>query len=122
MTTKRIEFPGGWWAELRTAWSYGADSRIATGWGFAEGAEGFEKACITTLNESVVEAKLPDIHGVPVVFGPEMWAAVDGRIARKILRTCRDLWGEWQEESDPKDTGRRSSESPQESPPTSPSE
>lgn len=116
MSRRRIEFSGGWWADIRTAWSYEQDANIAGAWGFVDSADGFQKACLVTLRESVIDAKLPDTDGKEVAFGQDMWATVDGRIGRKIFRTCREDWGKWQEDTDPKDTSASSSESQQASP------
>ena len=104
----KMTFPGGWWADVRTAWPYGADTRIAGAWGFSDDPEAFEQACRLTLQESVTAAHLPDVDGNALPFGPEMWDAVDGRIGRKILTECRKRWGAWQKDADPKDTGETS--------------
>lgn len=114
-TQKRMEFKGGWWADVRTAWSYGADSRIAGAWAYADNGEGFQNAAIITLQESVINAHLPDTDGNVVPFGPDMWETVNGKIGRKILIACRDSWGAWQADSDPKDTSEKFSESQPES-------
>lgn len=112
--TKKITFPGGWWAELKTAWSYGSDMKIASAWTFTDAEEKFQRACVTTLEESIVAAHLPDAEGNAIAFGSDMWAQIDGRIGRRLLREARDLWGKWQEEADPKDTKDSSAASPQE--------
>lgn len=109
---KRINYKGGWWAIVRDTWSYGSDSRIAGAWAFAETPETFATACRVTLVECVVAAHLPDADGAAVPFGAEMWEAVDGRIARRILRHCRDAWGRWQRDTDPFVIETPSDESP----------
>lgn len=101
---QKITFKGGWWAEVKTEWSYGSDMKIAGAWLHIDESEKFERACRTTLIESVTNANLPDIEGNVVPFSPSMWDQVSGKIARKILMVCRDNWGRWQEDSDPKDT------------------
>lgn len=103
--TERIQYKGGWWADVRTAWPYGADTRIGGAWGFTETPEAFENACRVTLVESVTDANLPDVDGNAIPFGPEMWDKVDGRIGRRLLRECQTRWGAWQKDADPNDTG-----------------
>jgi len=95
---------------------------MAGAWAFVEDPEGFNRAVMTTLRESVVAARLPDVHGNEVAFSDAMWSEVDGRYGRKLFRTCRDDWGKWQEDSDPKDIDSRSSGSQPESQPRSPAE
>lgn len=104
MTNHRMTFPGGWWADIRTVWPYGADTRMAAAWMFTEGADDFEQACRVTLQESVVAAHLPDVNGDVVEFGPEMWETVEGRVGRRVLRECRKRWAEYAKDADPNDT------------------
>lgn len=111
--SKKVTFPGGWWAELKTAWSYGSDMKIAAAWTFTDGEEKFERACLTTLQECITSAHLPDADGNAIAFGPEMWSRIDGRIGRKLLVESREAWSKWQEDSDPKDTKGSSDASPQ---------
>lgn len=103
-TTHRMTFPGGWWADVRTAWPYGADTRMAAAWTYTEGAEDLERACRVTLQESVVAAHLPDVEGDAIEFSPEMWDSVDGRLGRRILNECRRRWMVWTKDADPNDT------------------
>lgn len=102
--SKKITFKGGWWAELRTRWSYEADTKIAGAWTFTTDQTSLERACTVTLEESVINAHLPDENGEPLSFSHDMYGKVDGRIGRKLLAECRGLWMAWQEDTDPKDT------------------
>lgn len=105
----RITFKGGWWADVRTEWSYGADARVAAAQLFQrDDAESFENAQRVLLVESVEAAHIPDLEGNAVAFGPEMWGSVNGRIGRAILKKCRANWAAWQKDADPNDTGRQS--------------
>lgn len=112
--TRRITFKGGWWADLRTAWPYGSDTKIAGAWAFVDNNEKFQAACLLTLSESITAAHVPDIDGNALPFEPDMWSVVDGKIARHLLKLARDGWAKWQEDIDPKDTSATSDASPQE--------
>lgn len=101
----RMTFKGGWWADVRQEWPYGADTRIAGAWAFTGDAEAFEEACRVTLRESVTDANLPGLDGSALPFGPDVWESVDGRIGRAILRRARADWGKWQKDADPNDGG-----------------
>ena len=111
MSTERMTFKGGWWADVRTEWPYGADTRIAGAWlalGPAPEGEDWEKACRVTLQQSVTDAMVPDLEGNALPFGPDVWDACDGRIGRAILRRARKSWGAWQRASDPEASGQSS--------------
>lgn len=107
----RIDFKGGWWADVKDAWSYGSDARIAGAWAFADTPETYASAATVTLVECVTGGHLPGPDGAALPFSAEMWEQVDGRIGRRLLRECRDRWGRWQREADPFDTGTSSDES-----------
>lgn len=106
--TARISFKGGWWADVRTEWPYGADTRIAGAWAFTDDPEAFENACRVTLVESVVDANLPDVDGNAIPFSPAMWDTVSGRIGRKLLAECQGRWSKWHTDADPKDDSETS--------------
>ena len=103
MSTERMTFKGGWWADVRTQWPYGADQKIAGAMLFTDDAESFENGQRVLLQQSVTAGHLPDIDGNAVEFGPEMWETVDGRIGRAVLKRIRRLWGDWQKDADPND-------------------
>lgn len=113
MATERMTFKGGWWADVRTKWSYGDDSAIAAALLFTDDAESFEQGQRVLLQRSVPAAHVPDLEGNAVEHGPEMWDSVDGRIGRAILRRARRSWGAWQKDADPNDDGPPSPASPQ---------
>ena len=113
--TKRIALGDRWGVDMRESWSYGSDMKIAGAWAFVQNDEQFEKAVLVTLQESVVDANVPDENGNAMAFSKTMWSDIDGRIGRRILDVCRKEWQEWSEASDPKDTARRSSDTPRES-------
>ena len=104
MQTQRLTFPGGWWADVRTEWPYGADTRIAGAMVFTDDPAAFENSQRVMLIESVPAAHVPDLDGNAVDYGPEMWERVNGRIGRAILRRARLNWGKWQTDADPNDT------------------
>jgi hypothetical protein len=112
--SRRINFKGGWWADVRTAWPYGADTKIAGVWAFVDNDEKFQAACLVTLAESVTNAHLPDIEGNALPYATDMWSVVNGKIARHLLKVTREGWAKWQEDIDPKDTSATSDASPQE--------
>lgn len=123
MSTERLTFKGGWWADIRTQWPYGADSKIAGALLFTDDPESFENGQRITLQQSVTAANLPDLEGNAIPFDPEsMWDLVDGRVGRKVLARCRLNWGKWQKDADPNDDGPSSPESPPEPPSTSTSD
>lgn len=109
----RLTMPGGWWADIRTEFSYGADARIAAAALFTDDAESFENSQRVLLQQAVAAAHLPDIDGNAVEFGPEMWDVVDGRKGRKVLAECRKRWADWLKDADPNDTSETSPASPQ---------
>lgn len=102
--TKKVTFKGGWWAEIRTRWPYEADTKIAGAWTFTNDQASLERACTVTLQESIINANLPDEKGEAIPFSSDMFGKIDGRIGRKLLTECRTLWTAWQEDTDPKDT------------------
>ena len=122
MSSRRMEFKGGWWADIRTAWSYSQDAAMAGAWTFADDADAFTKAALVTMEMSVIDARLPDTDGKELPFDSSIWSKVDGRIGRKIFLACREEWNKWQVDTDPKDGSSRSSGSLPESPPESPRE
>ncbi len=110
--TERLTFKGGWWADVRTEWSYGDDTAIAAALLFTDDPEAFENSQRILLQRSVPAAHVPDLDGNPVDFGPEMWETVNGQVGRAILRRIRRNWGEWQKDADPNDDGASSPASP----------
>ena len=112
MTTERMTFKGGWWADVRVEFPYGADSRIGGALLFTDDAESFEAGQRVVLQQGVTAAHVPDLEGNAVEFGPDMWDSVDGRIGRAILKRARANWGRWQKDADPNDTDPPSPGSP----------
>ena len=112
MSTERLTFKGGWWADIRQQWPYGADTKIAGAWGFTDDPEAFENASRVTLQQSVTDAHVPDIDGNAIPFGPDAWETCDGRIGRAILKKCRLNWAAWQKGADPNASAETSSGSP----------
>ena len=108
MSTERLTIKGGWWADIRTQWPYGADAKVAGALLFTDDAESFENGQRVLLQQSVTAAHVPDLEGNAVEFGPEMWETVDGRIGRSILKRCRQNWGKWSKDADPNDTAEPS--------------
>lgn len=114
MSTERLTFKGGWWADIRTQWPYGADAKVAGALLFTDDAESFENGQRVLLQQSVTDAHVPDLDGNAVAFGPEMWETVGGRIGRRILTRARLNWGKWQKDADPNDDEPSSPASPPE--------
>lgn len=114
--SKKVQFKGGWWAEIKTEFEYGSDSRIAGVWTFLDTPEKFTDACNATLEESVITAHVPDPAGNAIPYAKDIWPRVNGRIARRVLQEARTSWANWQDDTDPKDMQASSEDTPQESP------